>query len=81
MPINKALKYSFMGFSVFFQIYLAYAATLYLEVLSFSFGFVSITALCSITVLVYYISVGYEKKNKFNHISGFPQINLCKIQH
>ncbi|BBO81096.1 hypothetical protein DSCO28_16620 [Desulfosarcina ovata subsp. sediminis] len=63
MPINKTIKYLYLSLAVFFQLYLAYAATLYLKVKSLSFGLVVLTALCSAVVIGYYICVAFERKN------------------
>ena len=62
MPINKKIKYLYLGFAVFFEFYLAYASTLYLDVASRSFAFVALTAVCSVAAISYYICTVFERK-------------------
>ncbi|GAB6908921.1 hypothetical protein DESC_810019 [Desulfosarcina cetonica] len=63
MPINKTIKYLYLCLAAFFQLYLAYAATLYLKIDSLSFGLVVLTAVCSVAAIAYYICVVFEKEN------------------
>ncbi len=64
MPINRIIKYLYLGVALFFQFYLAYASTLYLEVRSLSFFLVVTTAICSAIIISYYILIRFEKENK-----------------
>lgn len=62
MPINKTIKYVFLAGAVFFQLYLAYASTIYFEWNSSSFLLVALIALVSIIVIVYYVCVVSERE-------------------
>jgi hypothetical protein len=58
MKISKRAKYGYIAFAVFFLFYLAYAATLYLEVNSVSYAFVILTAVtCSLILTASIIDV------------------------
>ncbi len=63
MNTNKVIKYVYLALSCGFQLYLAYASTLYLEVGSLSFSLVVLTAIASAAIIGYYILVRYEKEN------------------
>lgn len=63
MPVNKTIKYLYLGLAVFFQVYLAYAATLYLEIGSLGFILVAITTACSVAAISYYIGIVFEREN------------------
>lgn len=63
MPINKAIQYIYLAGAVFFQLYLAYASTLYFEWTSVSFVLVAMTALISVGFISYYILIGYKLDN------------------
>jgi hypothetical protein len=63
MPIHKPIKYVFLAIAVFFQLYLAYASTLYLEVTSGSFLLVLFTALISVFAICYFVCVVFEKQD------------------
>ena len=63
MHTNKAIKYVYLALAIGFQLYLAYASTLYLEVGSASFALVVLTAIASAAMIGYYILVRYEQEN------------------
>ena len=63
MPINKTIKYVFLATAVFFQLYLAYASTLYFAWNSPSFLLVALTAVVSTIVIVYFVCVVFEREN------------------
>jgi hypothetical protein len=63
MPINKTIKYVFLSIAVFFQMYLAYASTLYLKVTSGSFHLVLLTALLSVFAICYFVCVVFERQD------------------
>jgi len=63
MHINKVIKYVYLAVACSFQLYLAYASTLYLEVGSFSFALVVVTAIASAVIIGYYILITYERAN------------------
>lgn len=60
-PINQALKYLFLAFSNLFQLYLAFASTIYHDWFSPSFWVVAITAVVSIILITYFVCVVYER--------------------
>jgi hypothetical protein len=62
MPIHKPIKYVFLSIAVFFQLYLAYASTLYLEVGSGSFLLVLFTAVLSVFAILYFVCVHFERQ-------------------
>jgi len=61
MQINKTIKYVFLATAIFFQLYLAYASTLYLAWGSPSFLLVVLTAVASVIVIIYYVCVVFEQ--------------------
>ena len=63
MRISKVIKYVYLAVACGFQLYLAYASTLYLEVGSFSFALVVLTAITSAVIIGYYILITYERAN------------------
>ncbi|MFH0728698.1 MAG: hypothetical protein V2B19_20485 [Pseudomonadota bacterium] len=63
MPIHKPIKYVFLAIAVFFQLYLAYASTLYLAVTSGSFLLVVLTALLSVFAILYFVCVVFERQD------------------
>jgi hypothetical protein len=69
MQINNTIKYVFLGTAIFFQLYLAYASTLYLAWGSLSFYLVALTAVASVIVISYYVCVVSEqdKVNESGH--------------
>ena len=68
IPVNKTIKYVFLGVAIFFQLYLAYASTLYLEPGSGAFWLVVFTALLSVAVICYFICVVFERQNKDDNV-------------
>lgn len=63
MPINRAIQYIYLAGAVFFQLYLAYASTLYFEWTSVSFFIVAMTGLISVVSISYYILIAYKLDN------------------
>lgn len=63
MHVNRVIKYVYLALASGFQLYLAYASTLYLEVASLSFALVVLTAIASVAIIGYYILVRYEQEN------------------
>jgi hypothetical protein len=54
MPVNKTIRNIYLTAASFFQLYLAFASTLYIEWRSFSFLLVALTTAATIFVIIYF---------------------------